>query len=65
MVYNGPRSGSAEMWHIPPPDDLYLIKESGDVLPRVIGEHGPRPITNRELLRWTLFRIFLDRWNAW
>jgi len=55
----------AEMWYIPEPDSLCVVREGGDVLPKVIGDHGPRPITNRELLRWTLFLIFLDRWSAW
>ena len=57
--YEGPHSGCAECWYIPEPDNLCVIKENGHL--HVIGDEGPRPITNRELLRWTQFRIWLHR----
>ncbi len=55
--------GKAHCWNIPARGDLpalTVVQEDG-TRPYVIGERGPRGLTDEEKLRWTKFMIDLRR----
>lgn len=53
-------------WNIPPgysPDKqpTYIIRDSHGL--HCLGEDGPRPVTNEEILRWMRFRADITKYE--
>ncbi len=60
------RRGKAQCWNIPARGDLpalTVVQEDG-TRPYVIGERGPRILTDEERLRWMEFKLDLLRGRA-